>query len=248
MRLNVGLTTNKWEGSFVCVRCGDMTATLDQHAAWLAKSLGRTDYLPMRPDDARALSEAGTTVDKHRGTHLFREGQPADACYIVTSGEVDLYRTGASGRLMVGRLGPGSVVGDIAMFQHQPYLSSAKARTTVQAIRLERATLVPLLLTRPVLSMRWLVNGLTQLEATQRRLIRLMNRTVLEQVAGVLLDEQDGYGEIALSQAALAELLGASRQSVNEALAQLRDQGAIETGYRRVRVIDEQALATISAG
>jgi CRP-like cAMP-binding protein len=225
-----------------------MTGTLDQHAAWLAKSLGRTDDLPMRPDDARALSDAGTIVDKHRGTHLFKEGTSADSCYLIISGEVDLYRTGGSGRLMVGRLGPGSVVGDIAMFQQQPYLSSAKARTNVRAIRLERTTLIPLLLTRPVLSMRWLVNGLTQLEATQRRIIRLMNRTVVEQVAGVLLDEQDAYGEIALSQAALAELLGASRQAVNEALAHLRELGAIETGYRRVRVIDHGTLEAISAG
>lgn len=225
-----------------------MTRALDQHAAWLAKSFGRTDDLPMRPDDARALSEAGTIIDKHRGTHLFKEGEPADACYLITSGEVDLYRTAASGRLMVGRLGPGSIVGDIAMFRHEPYLSSARARTNVRALCLQRTTLIPLLLTRPVLSMRWLVNGLTQLEATQRRLIRLMNRTVIEQVAGVLLDEQDAYGEIALSQAALAELLGASRQSVNEALGHLREIGAIDTGYRRIQIIDRESLEEMTAG
>jgi CRP-like cAMP-binding protein len=225
-----------------------MTAVLDQHAAWLAKSLGRTDYLPMRPEDAVALAEAGTMVDKHKGTHLFREGNPADACYIITSGEVDLYRTTAHGRSVVGRIGSGAVVGDIAMFQDEPYLSSAQARTNVRAVKLDREVLIPLLLARPVLSMRWLVNGLSQLEATQQRLIRLMNRTVVEQVAGILLDEQDPYGEVGLSQASLAELLGASRQSVNEALSQLRAAGAIETGYRRVSVVDTDMLESMSSG
>jgi len=205
------------------------------------------DYLPMRPEDAVALSEAGVAVDKHKGTHLFREGMESDACYIITSGEVDLYRSTATGRSVVARVGPGSVVGDVAMFQDRPYLSSAKARTTVRAIRLERNVLIPLLLSRPVLSMRWLVNGLSQLESTQQRIIRLMNRTVVEQVAGILIDEQDAYGEVTLSQASLAELLGASRQSVNEALGQLRDAGGIETGYRRVTVVNQDILTSIAA-
>jgi DNA-binding FadR family transcriptional regulator len=96
--------------------------------------------------------------------------------------------------------------------------------------------------------MRWLVNGLSQLESTQQRIIRLMNRTVLEQVAGLLLDEQDSYGEVLLSQAAIAELLGASRQSVNEALAQMRRDESIETGYRRITVVDEEGLTRASSG
>jgi DNA-binding FadR family transcriptional regulator len=74
-----------------------------------------------------------------------------------------------------------------------------------------------------------------------------MNRTVLEQVAGLLLDEQDSYGDVLLSQAAIAELLGASRQSVNEALAQLRTDGSIKTGYRRISVIDEDGLTQASS-
>ncbi len=92
--------------------------------------------------------------------------------------------------------------------------------------------------------MRWLVNGLGQLEATQRSLIRLMNRTVLEQVADLLGDEQDRFGEVRLSQATIAELLGASRQSVNEALGKLKAAGAIDTGYRRITVLEPDALAT----
>ncbi|MGI9586330.1 MAG: Crp/Fnr family transcriptional regulator [Acidimicrobiia bacterium] len=224
-----------------------MAAILDQHAAWLARSLGRTDYLPMRPEDAVALAEAGSVVDKYKGTHLFRQGDPSEVCYIIEEGDVELYRTSTTGRSVVGRVGSGAVVGDIAMFQGQPYLSSARTIDSVRAIRLEKDVLVPLLLARPVLAMRWLVNGLAQLEATQQRLIRLMNRTVVEQVAGVLVDERDEYGEVALSQASIAELLGASRQSVNEALAQLRASGSIETGYRRITVVDEDALLRITS-
>ena len=92
----------------------------------------------------------------------------------------------------------------------------------------------------------WLVAGLSQLEATQQRVIRLMHRTVREQVAEVLLDEADSYGEIHLSQGSLADLLGASRQSVNEALASMRDEGTVKTGYRLIRVLDERRLAHVA--
>ena len=43
--------------------------------------------------------------------------------------------------------------------------------------------------------------------------------------------------------ASLAGLLGASRQSVNEALSELRDAGAVETGYRVITLADRDALA-----
>ena len=217
-----------------------------QHFAWLARSFGRTDYLPLTPADLEALADAGSYVDKYPGTHLFKEGQDANAAFVIQRGEVELYRTRSAGRRVVGRVRPGAVIGDIAMFQGQPYISSAKAVTPVRAFRFERSRLLPVLIEHPVIAMRWLVAGLSQLEATQQRVIRLMHRTVREQVAEVLLDEADDYGEIHLSQGSLADLLGASRQSVNEALAGMREDKTIETGYRVIRVLDKRGLASVA--
>jgi CRP-like cAMP-binding protein len=217
-----------------------------QHLAWLARSFGRTDYLPLAPAELEALADAGSYVDKYPGTHLFKEGEDSKAAFLVQRGEVELFRTRAAGKRVVGRVRPGAVIGDIAMFQGRPYISSAKAVTPVRAFRFERSRLIPVLAEHPVIAMRWLVACLAQLEATQQRVIRLMHRTVREQVAEVLLDEADGYGEIHLSQESLGDLLGASRQSVNEALAGMRDDKTIETGYRVIRVLDRQRLADVA--
>jgi CRP-like cAMP-binding protein len=223
-----------------------MDRSQEQHAAWLARTFGRTDYLPVTMEDAAALADAGEMLDKYKGTHLFKEGQESSAAYVVHSGEVELYRTSDGSKSLITRLGPGAVVGDIAMFQQQPYLSSARAVTHARVMRLDRDQLMPLLLTKPVLAMRWLVAGLGQLEATQRSLLRLMNRTVREQVADLLLSQQDRFGEVRLSQAAIAELLGASRQSVNEAIGVFKHHGAIETGYRRITVLDPEKVRHVS--
>lgn len=223
-----------------------MDSADQQHFAWLARSFGRTDYLPLTPADLEALAGAGEYVEKYPGTHLFREGESSEAAYVLQHGEAELYRTRKDGRLVVGRVGPGNVMGDIAMFQGTPYISSARALSPLKAFRLSRHKLLPVLIEHPVIAMRWLVAGLSQLEATQRQVIRLMHRTVLEQVAELVLDEADRYGEVRLSQTSLANLLGASRQSVNQALSELREAGGIETGYRVVRLVDRGSLESIT--
>jgi CRP-like cAMP-binding protein len=217
-----------------------------QHFAWLARCFGRTDYLPLSPTDLEALSHTGEMIDKYPGTHLFREGDVARHAFVIQSGTVELYRTVGGERRVVARAGEGMVIGDIAMFQARPYLSSAKAVGPVRAFRFDRDKLLPALVDHPVITLRWLVAGLSQLESTQRRVLRLMRRTVKQQVAELLLDEADSRGEVPLSQSVVATLLGASRQTVNEALAELRDAGAADTGYRKIRIVDREALSEIA--
>lgn len=217
-----------------------------QHYAWLAKSFGRTDYLLMSPEDLEALDEVGEYVTKYPGTHLFKEGADSIAAYVVRQGRVELYRGESSEGRVVTRVGSGAVIGDIAMFKVDPYHSSARAIDSVTALRLDRNRLIPLMMERPIIAMRWLVAGLDQLERTQRRVLRLMHRTVLEQVSDLVLEEADSHGEVHLSQSAIATLLSASRQSVNEALGELRQRGAVETGYRTIRIIDRRILEQVA--
>jgi DNA-binding GntR family transcriptional regulator len=90
---------------------------------------------------------------------------------------------------------------------------------------------------------------LRQLENTQRRIVHLMHKTVLSQVADLLVEEtKSGKSDVELSQAAIATLLGSSRQTVNEAIGALRDMGAIETRYRVISVIDAEKLCDVAAG
>lgn len=218
-----------------------------QHLAWIARSFGRPDYLPFTSDDIEMLTEVGEPVSKYPGTHLFKEGEEAGSAYLIQSGEVDLYRTTDGTRRVVARVGSGSVLGDIAMFGQGRYISSAQAVDRVIAFRLDRDKLLPALTNHPAICVRWLVAGLRQLEETQRRVLHLMRKTVLAQVADLLHEESRAGGEVRLSQAAIAALLGASRQTVNESLARLRELGAVETGYRRIAIVDRAVLAEVAA-
>jgi len=224
----------------------ETTQADQQHLAWLARSFGRPDYTPLGAQDLEVLIGAGEPMSKYPGAHLFKEGTESSAVFLVESGEVEVYRGNGPTRKVVSRVGPGSVLGDIAMFSGGPHISSAQAATRVRVFRFERDRLLPELARHPAICLRWLIAGLRQLEGTQRRVLRLMHKTVLGQVADLLGEEADGRGDVRLSQTTIATLLGVSRQSVNEALGRLRDQGAVETGYRHIRVLDSVKLERIS--
>ncbi len=218
-----------------------------QHLAWLARSFGRPDYLPLAPADLEMVANVADPVSKYPGTHLFKEGEPATAAFLVERGEVDLYRSTDGHKRVVARVGPGAVLGDIAMFGGGTYISSARAVDRVAAVRFDRDQLMPELAKHPAICMRWLVAGLRQLEDTQRRVINLMHKTVLGQVASLLIDESGLRREVELSQASIATLLGASRQTVNESLSRLKELEAVDTGYRRITVLDREVLRQVAS-
>jgi len=226
-----------------------MDAAQDQHLAWLARSFGRPDYLPLTTTDLETLRAVAEPVSRYTGSHLFKEGETAGAAFLIEHGHVDLYRTHNGRKRVVARVGPGSVIGDIAMFGEGTYISSARAVEQVKAFRFDRDTLIPELAQHPALCLRWLVAGLRQLQDAQRRIVHLMHKTVLAQVADLLLEESGrNTRNVKLSQSAIATLLGSSRQTVNEAIGSLREMGAIETAYRSISVVDQAILARVAAG
>lgn len=214
-----------------------------QHLDWLARSFGRADYSPLHPNDIEMLDRVAIKLKKFDRSHLFREGEEAIAAYVVVKGTVELYRGSGAGRRVVTRVLPGGVIGDIALFSNEPYISSAQAAGPVELLRFDREPLLAELARHPALCLRWLVAGLRQLERTQRRVLRLMHRTVKARVADLIVDEGE---EVKLSQATIAALMGVSRQAVNEAISDLREAGLITTGYRRITPVDVPGLQRLA--
>lgn len=217
-----------------------------QHLDWLARSLGRADYQPLTGADIESIQRIGVSQSMAPGEHLFKEGEQAASTYLIERGDVEIYRGKAQRRRVVARAGPTSILGDMAMFGDRPHIASARALRSVRAMRFDRSRLLPELAVHPGILLRWLVAGMRRVEASQLRVVRLMHKAVLAQVADVLVEESQRQPDVNLSQATLALLLGVSRQSVNEALGRLRDQKVVETGYRSIKVLDPDRLKEIA--
>ena len=74
---------------------------------------------------AEAQDSASEMLRFEAGRTVFKEGDPGDTVYVVLDGKVDLR---VAGRL-VETVGPGGVLGEMALIEQAPRVATATART-----------------------------------------------------------------------------------------------------------------------
>jgi CRP/FNR family cyclic AMP-dependent transcriptional regulator len=67
------------------------------------------------------------------GQTIFREGEPGDAMFAVTAGELEV-RVGGN---VVERVGPGGIVGEMALIDGEPRSATVVARTNGRLVRID---------------------------------------------------------------------------------------------------------------
>ena len=124
-------------------------------------------------DDAllERLVQMGEIVDLPPGSVLIREGDEADAMYVVLDGEVEITKRSDGSEIPVARVGPGSLQGEIGALEGGRRLASVRAVTQVEALRIPVSAVRELLAAGPDVSLaiiRTAVTRLRELESTLR--------------------------------------------------------------------------------
>ena len=114
-----------------------------------------------------------------------------------------------------------------------------------RSLFLDADSLRSLLKAEPELGYLWLHSCARRLHRTRLRVLKLLGGTLAQSLARLLLDEQQ-EGRVLMSQARIAEMLGAQRTSVNRTLRILRDTGALEIAYAAVVIRDPDALRDLA--
>lgn len=73
------------------------------------------------------------------GAELFREGDPGDGLFLVVSGEIDVVKRGPSGERSLAKLGPRSVLGEMALITSEPRSATCRAVGETVVLRLPAA-------------------------------------------------------------------------------------------------------------
>lgn len=81
------------------------------------------------------------------GTALIRESEPGTEFFVVVDGEIEVRRRGRR----VGRLGPGSYVGEIALLSRSPRTATVVAATPLRVLAIQGRDFVELLDSMPAL-------------------------------------------------------------------------------------------------
>ena len=199
-----------------------------------------------------ALTEELTEVDLSRGSTLFHEGDPGDQLYFIISGKIKLGRTAPDGReSLVAIMGPGELFGEMALFDPSPRSTSATAVSETRLAGLKHENLKKVIERSPDVSAQLLQALARRLRRTNESLADLVFSDVPGRVAKALLDLADRFGRPAtdgilgaheLTPEERAQLVGASRETVNKALAEFVQRGWIRLEARAVVILDLQRL------
>jgi CRP/FNR family transcriptional regulator, cyclic AMP receptor protein len=202
---------------------------------------------------AAALRASMTEKRVPRSGIIFSEGEPGDRMYVVLDGKVKLGQTSPDGReSLLAVLGPGEVFGELSLFDPGPRTATATAITDTVVVGLGHGDLRPWLTGRPEVAEALLQALAQRLRRTNEALADLVFSDVPGRVAKQLLDLADKFGQPGpdgvlvhhdLTQEELAQLVGASRETVNKALADFTQRGWVEVDQRQVLLIDMERLA-----
>lgn len=127
--------------------------------------LAEVSLFALLDDQERALlAERVEQVTFTEGQVVFNVGDPGDSMYVVTSGEVQLsVKTKTGEEMFLESPGPGEFFGEISLLDEGPRTATARAKTAVVAIEIDRGDLDELFRLKPAAAMDLLA-------ATGRRL------------------------------------------------------------------------------
>ena len=207
------------------------------------------DHLPVA--ERRRLAPHGALVTLQGGAPLATRDQPARALLFPLHGTVCLVTVlGEHPPLQVGMVGHEGVLGAASLLDARAHPADLLVQASGQAWRLPVSALRRMLPVSPTLHRllsRYLV---VQLRQTVTAAACLHFHALQPRLARWILMSHDrgDAGGLAVTQEALAHLLGVRRVGVTQAVGALEDAGLIDSRRGRLNVTDRAGLATHACG
>jgi CRP/FNR family cyclic AMP-dependent transcriptional regulator len=182
-----------------------------------------------------------------KGSVILFQGDPGDSLYVLRQGRAKVVLIGEDGReVILGVLEPGAHFGELALIDDQPRSAHVIAMEDSQLLILRREDFRRRVEANP--SVAWAL--LTELSRRLRRADQKIGGLVLLDVPGrisrLLLDlsaeSSNGTIEKPLTHQTIAQMIGASRETVSRAMKDFQEEGLIRVERRRIAVANRDAL------
>lgn len=205
--------------------------------------LGPFEDLP--EEDRRRLAEVAVARRWTAGELLYRTGEPGDRLHVIQSGIVAVRVPAPDGTpTLLTLLGEESLVGEVALVGARRRTADVVALEPVETVGIGVDAVQALRRRSPAVDdavMGVLADTVRRLTA---QVVETRHLSQPQRLRRVLLRLHLLYdrGPIRLTQAQLAELVGAQRTTVSELLAIDADAGLVRTGRGWIEVLDAAAL------
>jgi CRP/FNR family transcriptional regulator, cyclic AMP receptor protein len=182
-----------------------------------------------------------------KGSVILFENDAGDALYVVRAGRVKVVLVGEDGReVILGVLGVGQHFGELSLIDDQPRSAHVIAMEDANLLVLRREDFRRRVEASPAVAWALLSELSRRLRQADEKIGGLVLLDVPGRIARLLLDlaEQGNSATIekALTHQTIAQMIGASRETVSRAMKDFQDAGWVSVVRRRITVADADAL------
>lgn len=218
-----------------------------------------TDFLGSVPlfrglgrDALQRFAEVTREKRYPKGSVIVFADDPGDSLFIVRTGRVKVVLLGDDGReVILGVLGVSEPFGELTLIDDQPRSAHVIAMEDSILLVLRREEFRRVVESSPAVAWALLAELSRRLRAADQKIGGLVLLDVPGRIARVLLDaapdESTDLVQRRLTHQTIAQMVGASRETVSRTLSDFQSAGLISVERRQIRLTDRAALLARSA-
>ena len=202
-------------------------------------------------EEADALRAAGVRRTYGANVTILHQADEAGQVVVLLRGRAKVAVIEAGREAIFGVVGPGELVGELAAIESSPRSTTVTTLEPVDALVVPRSDFLALLDRHPRIALVILRMVARRLRYADAQRAEFATLDVAGRLAQRLLELCERFGtprergievRLPLSQEELANWVGSSREAVSKAFLLLRTLNIVETGRRRVTILDLDAL------
>ncbi len=218
-----------------------------------AAELRAAPSLARASDDGLSRLAAQSSARRfERGEFLFRADEPVSRVYLIGGGRVAAIVSSRAGAMLMFHVARGGeLAGHVSIFEPGGHLAAAKALSDVTAVAMPAKGYLELLAAEPAVALDF-ARELAGIVKTLNESLADLVFLDLERRLARSLAEAPAAGDLvqlAENQSDLGARLGATRQSVNQALGRLARRGFVRIeSPRAIRILDRDGIGAFIEG
>jgi CRP/FNR family transcriptional regulator, cyclic AMP receptor protein len=216
---------------------------VDEKMRYLSEMAVFQDLTPREMEELNRITTMSTVA---RGRVFYRPEEPGEVLFILKEGRVQLYRISPEGKkLVITTLGPHTLFGEMALLGTRMHNTFAEAVDDCLICVMSRTDLERMILSKPRVALRILEITGKRLREAEERLENMAFKGIPARLASLLMrlsEEQESDTISGLTHQDLAESVGTYRETATQVLNDLKSQGLIEIGRKRITILDKEAL------
>lgn len=187
---------------------------------------------------------------------IFYEGNQPYGLYCISEGKIKIYKSDLEGHQHIVRLaGPGDILGYRALLSGDSYEATSETLEPSRICFFDKTTFFHILETHPTTAFNVMGLLAKDLGVAERQTLNITHKNLRERLAELFLIFKGRYGkavddgillDINLTREELAELIGATQESVIRTISDFRQEGLVIVNGRSITIKDTQKLIKVA--